>query len=73
MAVKDNMVDEQNAYPCKHCKRHKMISFPKMFNIEGMLYARCTHCNNYNPYEFLGLTAKDAIFNWNDTMAHHDS
>ena len=41
----------------------------------GLYYAKCSNleCDKYDPYEFIGVTEKAAIENWNDTMTHHDN
>lgn len=73
MAKEDIQYDEQGACPCKNCKRKKIISYPTVFEVGGIFYARCNTCEKYDLYEFVGIKRKDAIRNWNDTMLHHDS
>lgn len=60
--------DERGAAPCKHCKRHKIISYPKIVEVDDLYYARCPKCNYYDDYEFLALSKKKAINVWNITM-----
>lgn len=68
---KEEMIaNEQGAYPCKTCKRKKIISYPNVFNVNGLFYARCPNCNKYDLYDFLGTTKKAAIRNWNEIMIH---
>lgn len=73
MAKEEIQYDEQGACPCKACKRKKRIKYPRLTIIDGLVYAQCPGCDRYSPYEFLGMTKKFAIVNWNDTMEHHDS
>lgn len=73
MAKDINFYDEQGACACKACKRKKRIKFPRLVVIDGLVYAQCSGCDKYSPYEFLGMSQKFAIANWNDTMEHHDS
>lgn len=55
-----------NIQPCKKCK-----AIPKVMCIEGLFYVRCTGsfrgkpCHKWLPYEFLGVTAQAAVYNWN--------
>lgn len=58
--------------PCKHCKCSKA----ETFKIGDLWYVRCRGvkktkngdkpCSRWGLYEFLGLTEKDAIANWNN-------
>lgn len=60
--------NEKGAAPCKYCKRKGKISYPFISNVEDLYYAKCPNCNYYDPYEFLGISEKKAIANWNETM-----
>lgn len=76
MAKKEEVIyDEQGACPCKSCKRKKITSYPTVFEVSGLFYARCSceTCTKYDLYAFIGITKKDAIRNWNDTMEHHET
>jgi hypothetical protein len=65
--------DENNACCCKQCRRKlSMIKYPRIKVIDDLVYAQCTYCNHYSPYEFIGSTKKNAIANWNETMLHKD-
>ena len=68
--------NDRGAYPCKSCYRKHVTSYPTVTKVMGLYYAKCSNCecDKYDPYEFIGTTEKNAILNWNDTMAHdHDS
>lgn len=61
--------NKDGAAPCKHCKqRKKIISYPYVSIIDDLYYAKCPTCNHYDQYEFLGLSYKKTIDNWNRTM-----
>lgn len=66
--TKEIKFNEKGAAPCKNCKRHKKLSYPKISVIDDLYYAICPNCNYYDQYEFLAISEKKAIENWNDTM-----
>ena len=68
MGKKDIQYDKRGAAPCKYCKRHGIISYPRIDEIDEMYYARCPHCKHYDLYEFLALNTKQCIKVWNRTM-----
>lgn len=51
----------QKLNPCAHCGAEGAI-YPSG---SGLYYARCTKCDKYFPYDFLGRTAKLAAEQWN--------
>lgn len=64
---------------CKACKRgikqagvvivpKGTESHPIVKNIQGLFYAQCPNCTNYDPYQFLGTTKKTCIESWNNYM-----
>lgn len=65
---KSIVLNSEGAAPCKHCLRHNKVVYPTVINIQGLFYARCQCCSKEDPFEFLGLTAKKAINNWNRIM-----
>jgi len=60
--------DENNALPCKKCKRNNVISYPYVVKASGLCYARCPTCRYYDVYEFLGTRDEGAINSWNIIM-----
>lgn len=60
--------EEYKAVPCKHCKRKKITSYPKIVIIDDLYYAQCPHCTNSDPYDFLGVSTKAAVNVWNSYM-----
>lgn len=46
---------------CRYCKNPGIV-----VPVDDLFYARCTHCNKWSPYEFLGTTRVNAIKNWNE-------
>lgn len=69
--VKDKL-DKNQACSCKSCRRKNILKYPVISEISGLFYARCPNCDKHDPYDFLGITRKAAIANWNDTMAHNE-
>lgn len=65
--------DENGTCPCKACKRKKRIRYPRINLIDGLYYAQCTNCGNFGLYDFIGLSRKAAINNWNNRMEHNDN
>lgn len=71
-----------DVYPCKSCLRistleHKknpkneiIYAYPKTVDLSGMIYAQCSNpdCCAYHQHEFIGMTRKGALNNWNNTM-----
>ena len=43
--------------PCQHK--------PRLIKVSDLYYVQCSHCNRWDPYAFLGTTAKRAIDQWN--------
>lgn len=37
----------------------------KLVNLTGLIYAQCSHCTKWDPYQFLGFTVEDAVRTWN--------
>lgn len=61
--------NEEGAAPCRHCLKHsKKEVYPVVVTLDGMYYARCPKCNEFDKYEFLALSRKKAINVWNITM-----
>ena len=52
----------------KIVKEKKVISYPYISAVDDLFYARCPNCNYYDQYEFLAISRKKAILNWNTTM-----
>ena len=44
---------------CLHCGNE-----PTIIDNDGLFYVRC-QCNKYNPFEFVAITRKKAIEQWN--------
>jgi len=75
MAKKDDRIyyDEDGFCYCKNCKkRYSIIRFPELHKIGSLVYARCTCCDRYDPYEFVGANKRGVMLNWNDVMLHND-
>jgi len=72
MTKEEIVKNETGACPCKACKRKRGIFYPVINKVMGLYYAKCSNpeCDKYDPYEFIGTTAKGAIENWNETMCH---
>lgn len=68
MAENKEIFNAEGACPCKHCRRLKRINYPVVDEVAGLFYARCTGCQRYEPFTFLGTTRKNAIRAWNDLM-----
>jgi len=65
--------DDRGFCPCKNCKkRYSIIRFPEVRIIGNLAYARCTNCDKYDPYEFVGTNRRGVMLNWNDVMLHND-
>lgn len=45
---------------CKKCGHPGHV-----VEIMGCLYAQCTNCTRWDPYQFLGINTAGAIHNWN--------
>ena len=60
--------DERGAAPCKYCKRHGVVIYPRIDEVDEMYYARCPKCKHWDIYEFLALSVKNCIRVWNRTM-----
>lgn len=75
MAKEEVIKNDKGACPCKACKRKRGTFYPTVTKVMGLYYAKCSNleCDKYDPYEFIGVTEKAAIENWNDTMTHHDN
>lgn len=52
----------EEAVKCKRCG-----ALPYVTKIEGCFYAKCSKCTKWGLYEFLGITPKAAIRNWNES------
>ena len=63
-----DVLNKEGAACCKNCKRKKVISYPYISAVDDLFYARCPNCNYYDQYEFLAISRKKAILNWNTTM-----
>lgn len=65
----DYVPNEEGAYPCRRCYqlKHKVV-YPKIVVIEDLYYAQCTECRFFDIYEFLGISRKSAIKQWNETQ-----
>lgn len=48
-------------YVCRYCKHNGTV-----VRVDDLFYARCTHCNKWSPYGFLGNNRENAIKNWNE-------
>jgi hypothetical protein len=68
MKKKNIEYNEDGAAPCKYCKRNKIKSYPYISRVDDLYYAKCPHCNHFDPYEFLGISKKRTIEHWNETM-----
>lgn len=68
------LYNEEGALPCKYCKKHGKIVYPKIVEITGeeLYYAQCPNCKNrkWDIYEFLGANKKSAIRTWNYAMGN---
>lgn len=67
----ENNKDKDGNCPCKWCKRkYKENHYPKIVQAQGenLFYAQCTNCTHYSPYDFLGVSEKRALENWNTFM-----
>lgn len=55
--------------PCKHClKKHKKYNYPQIIVLDGLYFARCPECQEYDKYEFLALSRTKCINVWNKHM-----
>lgn len=52
----------EKAVKCRKCG-----ALPYITKIEDCFYAKCSKCTKWAPYEFLGITPKAAIRNWNES------
>lgn len=54
----------QNATPCKKCKCKPILDS----SAGDLFYTKCSNpaCGMWSPYEFVGITPKASIQNWND-------
>jgi len=73
MNEKDLVLDSNGAAPCKICRRKNIISYPTYFKVDNLVYARCTNCEKYSPYEFVGANKKGAVNHWNLVMQSRDT
>lgn len=63
--------NDRGAAPCKHCKKStKQLIYPKVVEVEGLFYAQCSNpkCHHSDKYEYLGVSEKRTIENWNRAM-----
>lgn len=70
MKKQEVLYNEDGAAPCKHCKRKKILVYPRVIEINGedLYYAQCPNCKHWDIYEFLGSSKKNAIRRWNEAM-----
>lgn len=68
--MKNIVYDKNGAAPCKFCKTKETVYYPKIVQVDDLYYAQCSNCKCHrsNPYEYLGTTVKNSIYNWNRTM-----
>lgn len=73
--MKVNVPNDTHLEPCRGSViekvngkrvRKKCNHRPEFFKINGLYYARCTHCTKWDPCEFLGVSLKTAIDRWNE-------
>lgn len=67
--------DDRGAAPCKFCKRNGKIVYPKVVEIDDLYYAQCSNprCHHSDQYDYLGISVKRTIENWNRTMENKQS
>ena len=46
---------------CRYCKNNGTVVC-----VDNLFYARCSRCNEWSPYKFLGNTRENAIRGWNE-------
>lgn len=72
MSSKEERRNEEGMAPCKHClKKYKKYNYPQIVVIDGMYFARCLNCNEYDKYDFLALSRTKCINVWNKYMEGH--